>query len=139
VANFTMALAAAKSPRPATVVGKKGAVAAQTVFFHNILSKIASLNHFWDMPDGKRIAVVNAIDAFGDPLPDGIGRDVAIVAHGNVMMPARPPIVQDLTHCVAIGAGFWLVAEITRALSIDKGEDPKPYGSPRQESTRHKD
>ncbi len=97
-------------------------VATQTsILSHSAISGF-DLDRFVKILQGERQRVKEPVVRLGDPLAQKVVRQMAIVADGDVPMPRVQPGIVVILHDVAIRAGQRIIAQITGALTIAKGE-----------------
>lgn len=84
------------------------------------------LNRLMKILQRKRQRMKEPVVPLGDPFPDRMMREVAIVAHGHVPMTRVLPRVKMILHYVAVCASCRIVAQIAPPLAVAEGERPHP-------------
>jgi hypothetical protein len=81
---------------------------------------------FGEVPCGEGQAVVKAIDGFDSVFGhETIVWGVTIVAHRNGLVTAVIPGRVNIAHNVAVGAGFGVIGQVGRSLSVQEGKPAK--------------
>src|SRR5204863_5690355 len=92
----------------------------------------ADLDRLVKVSEGERGRVVPAVAGLGDELRYEGGREVAVVADGDVVVARLRPGVVLLSHDVAIGAGARVAREVGQPLGVAEGEQGQAGRNPQQ-------
>ena len=87
-------------------------------------AKAASLDLDWfvKLARGKGERMKESVFCLGEILRDKPRRRMAVVAGRDRVMARLDPTIEMIPHDVAVRAGLGIVAQVGRALRIDKGE-----------------